>query len=54
MLGVPQTVLEISSQFWAHKNWRPNFDELAKKITKPQFDKTVSIHFKTLYFLIRL
>ena len=32
-------------RFWAHKNWCPNFDELAKKITKPQFTITVSIHF---------
>ena len=35
--GVIQALFEIGSQFWAHKNWRPNFDELAKKI-KPQFD----------------
>ena len=28
---VIQTVFEIGSQFWAHKNWPPNFDELTKK-----------------------
>ena len=41
--GVIQAVFEIGSQFWTHKNWRPNFDELAKKLAKPNSDITESI-----------
>ena len=41
---VIQAVSEIGSRFWVHKNWHPNSDELAKKIKKPQFVITVSIH----------
>ena len=48
--GRNQAVFEIVSQFWASKNWRPNFDETAKKYKKikPPFDKTESMHFKLL------
>ena len=43
-----QTVFEISSRFWVHENWSPNFDELTKKGMKPQFDKTVPIHLSVI------
>ena len=35
--GVMQGVFEIGSLFWAHKNWHPNFDKVAKNkvFTKP-------------------
>ena len=26
--GVIQGVFEIGNRFWAHKNWRPNFDKV--------------------------
>ena len=29
--GVIQAVFEIGNRFWAHKNWRPDFNELIKK-----------------------
>ena len=32
--GVTQAVFEIGRRFWAYKNWRPNFDELAKQKNK--------------------
>ena len=39
--GVIQGVFEISNHFWAHKNWCPNFDKLAKNkvFTKPLINK---------------
>ena len=40
---VIQAFFEIGSRFWGHKNLRPNFDELAKKI-KPKSDITESTH----------
>ena len=57
--GVIQAVVEIASRFWEHKKWGPNFDELAKKIAKPKFDTTESIHQtvtseQTFYLFIRL
>ena len=39
--GVIQVVFEIGKCFWAHENWRPNFEELRKYkvFTKPLINK---------------
>ena len=56
---VIQAIFEIGRWFWVYKNWHLNFDELAKKLTKPQFNITGSIQLtatseQTFYIFIQL
>ena len=44
--GIIQAVFEIGNRFWAHQNWRQNFDELiSQKIPQSLINlKSVNTH----------
>ena len=52
--GIIQAVFEIGNHFWAHQNWRPNFDELSSQKNPESLKNLKHVNTHDAYFKVNI